>query len=109
MGPIKSNRNVRTSRKFYNSYLDQDGQSPDYVVNVQMGADGAKVIDVEMKGLKLYIRVDILYTLSNFFLYNFPVYTSDTQDKPTFFEPDYGNHARMEVVLNLNDCLLCFE
>jgi hypothetical protein len=37
-----------------------------------MESDGAKVIDIEMKGLKLFLRVDILYVIQNFFTDNFP-------------------------------------
>ena len=81
----------------------------DFIVDIKMQPDGAKVIDVEMKGLKLFLKVDVLYIISNFFLNSWPVYSSDTKDKPTYFEPDYGNYARFEMVLNLNDCLICFE
>ena len=74
-----------------------------------MEADGAKVVDVQMKGLKLFLKIDVFYVISNFFLNNFPKYSNDAKDKPTFFEPDYGNYARFVSILNLNDCLICFE
>jgi len=62
-----------------------------------------------MKGLKLFLKVDVLYVISNFFTNSWPSYSSDAKDKPTYFEPDYGNYPRFETVLNLNDCLICFE
>ena len=62
-----------------------------------------------MKGLKLFLKVDVLYVVSNFFTNSWPSYSSDAKDKPTYFEPDYGNYPRFETVLNLNDCLICFE
>jgi hypothetical protein len=74
-----------------------------------MKADGEKVIDVQMMGLKLFLKVDILNIVLHFFTTNFPVYSPDTKDKPSYYEPDYDNHARFEIVLNLNDCLICFE
>lgn len=62
-----------------------------------------------MRGLKLFLKVDVLYVVSNFFTNSWPSYSSDATDKPTYFEPDYGNYPRFETVLNLNDCLICFE
>ena len=62
-----------------------------------------------MRGLKLFLKVDVLYVVSNFFTNSWPSYSSGAKDKPTYFEPDYGNYARFETVLNLSDCLICFE
>ena len=81
----------------------------DFKLSVKMEADGAKVLEVDMQNLKLFLNLDALYIMQNFLLNSFPQYTKDTFDKPTFFEPDYGNYSRFELVLNLNDCLICFE
>ena len=74
-----------------------------------MEADGAKAIDVVMKELKLFLKIDILYVIQNFFTNNFPVYSKDAKDKPTYFESDFGNYPRQAIIVNLNDCLICFE
>jgi len=99
---------------FYNELHSQrlssgNAKESDFIVDIKMEADGAKVIDVEMKGLKLFLKIDVLYVISNFFLNNWPEYSNTAKDKPTFFEPDYGNYARFVTILNLNDCLICFE
>lgn len=99
---------------FYNELRSQrlsagNAKESDFIVDIKMEADGAKVIDVEMKGLKLFLKIDVLYVISNFFLNNWPEYSNNAKDKPTFFEPDYGNYARFVTILNLNDCLICFE
>lgn len=106
-GPIKSKRNIHTTSAFYSE--PPDLQTKDFEVDIKMEADGAKMIDVQMKGLKLFIRIDILYIMQAFFLGNFPVYKPDAKDKPTYFEPDYGNYPRFATIVNLNDCLICFE
>lgn len=59
-----------------------------------MEADGAKLIQTEMKELKLFLKLDALNILSQFFLGNFPEYQPDEKDKPTFFEADYGNYPK---------------
>lgn len=110
VGPINSKRNIRTTKSFYNnSGSEAEDKSYDFVVNIKMEADGVKVIDVQMKELKLFLKIDILYVIQNFFMNNFPAYQSDSFDKPTFFEADYTNYPRFSIILNLNDCLTCFE
>jgi len=124
VGPIQSHKNIKTTKEFYNEMEESHKSSDhtfefepratsrtesDFIVDIKMEADGAKVIDVSMNGLKLFLKIDILYIIQNFFTTNFPVYHPDAKDKPTFFEPDYGNYPRLETVLNLNDCLICFE
>jgi hypothetical protein len=74
-----------------------------------MEADGEKTIEVQMKELKFFLRIDILYTIQNFFTTNFPEYTGAAKDKPTFFEPDYGNFPKQAIIIKLNDCLTVFE
>lgn len=74
-----------------------------------MEADGAKAVDVIMQELKVFIKLDVLYIMQNFFMNNFPEYQADSKDRPTYFEADYGNYPRFQITLNLNDCLTCFE
>jgi len=46
---------------FYNELRSQrlssgNAKESDFIVDIKMEADGAKVIDVEMKGLKLFLK-----------------------------------------------------
>lgn len=92
-----------------NIQKDQENHKMDFIVDINMEADGAKIVDIELKSLKLFLKLDILQVVSQFFNGNYPVYQQDSVDKPSYFEADYGNYPRFEMVLNLNDCLISFE
>ena len=131
IGPMKSKRSIVTQGKFYNLLMDQvqffnshnihanqgvmfdvdnkDLLNSDFELKIKMEADGAKVFEYEMKALKLFLKVDILQIISNFFSGNWPEYPADSKDLPTYHEADIGNYPRHEMVMNLNDCLICCE
>jgi hypothetical protein len=88
---------------------NQDLSNSDFELNIKMEADGAKVFEYHLKSLKLFLKVDILQVISNFFSNNWPEYPPDSSDLPTYHETDIGNYPRYEMVMNLNDCLICFE
>ena len=88
---------------------NKDLLNSDFELKIKMEADGAKVFEYEMKALKLFLKVDILQIISNFFSGNWPEYPADSKDLPTYHEADIGNYPRYEMVMNLNDCLICFE
>ena len=51
VGPIKSKRNIKTTRMFYNELRSQrpgsgNAKESDFIVDIKMEADGAKVVDV---------------------------------------------------------------
>jgi len=95
---------------FYNDLTEKIGDHDcDFIIKIKMEADGAKSIEVTMKELKLFLKIDSLYIIQHFFTMNFPEYSKDAKDKPTYFEEDYGNYPRFSVMLKLVDCLTCFE
>ena len=91
--------------KVYNKELE----SSDFELIIKMEADGAKIFEYQLKSLKLFLKVDILQIISNFFSNNWPEYPTNSIDVPTYHETDIGNYPRYEMVVNLNDCLICFE
>lgn len=131
IGPMKSKRTIVTQDQFYNLQIDKnwffkshkihkdqsvmydvnnkDLDNSDFELNIKMEADGAKVFEYDTKALKLFLKVDILQIISNFFSNNWPEYPADSKDLPTYHEADIGNYPRYEMVMNLNDCLICFE
>lgn len=70
IGPIKSKRSIHTNFQFYNSHKQenflkgQDNQKMDFIVDVNMEADGAKIVDIELKSLKLFLKLDVLQVVS---------------------------------------------
>ena len=36
----------------------------DFIVDVNMEADGAKIVDIELKSLKLFLKLDVLQVVS---------------------------------------------
>ena len=70
VGPIQSNKNIKTTKAFYNEFDEslnraQSGikNNYDFVVDIKMEAGGEKVIDVSMNGLKLFLKIDVLYVI----------------------------------------------
>ena len=71
VGPIQSNKNIKTTKAFYNE-LDESLNLPqigpretnyDFVIDIKMEAGGEKVIDISMNGLKLFLKIDVLYVI----------------------------------------------
>ena len=90
---------------------NEDLNNSDFELNIKMEADGAKVFEYDLTSLKLFLKVDILQIIQNFFSNNWPEYDTKegAEDLPTYHEADIGNYPRYEMVMNLNDCLICFE
>mmetsp|Transcript_10931 Transcript_10931/g.16600 ORF Transcript_10931/g.16600 Transcript_10931/m.16600 type:complete len:86 (+) Transcript_10931:2789-3046(+) len=76
VGPVKAKRFVssedifsaiigRSPRHHDSSTMlaERTSKVADFILKVDMEADGAKVIDVEMKNLKLFMGVDALYIM----------------------------------------------
>lgn len=112
IGPVLSKKQLTASdlRKYSGEEVSEEPHGKDFRVKVDMGADGAKTIHLELTGLKLFLKVDVLQIVSTFFTGNFPDYSNAAVvDRPSYFDPDTGNLARFEMVVTLSDCLICFE
>ena len=65
---------------------------------------------MKLKSLQLYLQLDNLQILQNFFTCNFPNYENvPVQDRPNFYDADEGNRPRFEMQAELHDCLICFD
>ncbi len=68
---------------------DQDNKKMDFIVEINMEADGAKIADIELKSLNLFFNLDVLQVVSKFFNGKKPINQKDSVDKPSYFETDY--------------------
>ena len=71
VGPIQSNKNIKTTKAFYDE-LDESFNllqvgphetNYDFVIDIKIEAGGEKVIDISMNGLKLFLKIDVLYVI----------------------------------------------
>jgi hypothetical protein len=60
-------------------------------------ADGEKLMQAKIEKLKIFIKPHIFLTIFDLFVYGMPIYKENSEDKPNFYDSDYGNAPRMEV------------
>mmetsp|Transcript_23179 Transcript_23179/g.22660 ORF Transcript_23179/g.22660 Transcript_23179/m.22660 type:complete len:211 (-) Transcript_23179:4113-4745(-) len=121
IGPMNSNRLIETNMAFYKlegstkmsplkkaktqSKLDKKN----FVVTINMEADGEKLIQTNIQKIKIFIKPHVFLMMYELFVYGLPQYRPESQDKPNFYDADYGNAPRMEVGCQILQSLVCFE
>lgn len=65
-------------------------------------------MDLSLQNLKLFLRIDQLFTLQSFFMDGLPSY-DNSKEKPAQFDSDKGNAPKTTFTLHLKDSLICFE
>jgi hypothetical protein len=134
LGPMSSRRILQTSHSFYtqqelhkeqqkpspsdskesNSKLQPsnkfkvDDQPDGFTFTAVMSPGGTKTMDLSLQNLKLFLRIDQLFTLQSFFMDGLPSY-DNCKEKPAQFDSDKGNAPKMTFTLHLKDSLICFE
>jgi hypothetical protein len=68
---------------------------------------GEKQVKCVLKKHKLFIKATILLMVSDFFGTAYPKY--NTEDKPNFYSSDPNCAPRQEIMLEMNEGLICFE
>jgi hypothetical protein len=77
-------------------------------LEVEIMPDSAKTCSLDLHGLKLMLRLDILFALQDFFYDAMPAYDG-LQEQPSGFETDRNNDPRLEFSFTLRESLVCFE
>lgn len=112
IAPISSKKYICTDSEFYNFQVNwQGGQnSPgkkqktlskmkvkNFVVNMNLEADGQKLIQTKIEKLKIFLKPHIFLMMFEMFVYGLPQYLESSEDKPNFYDADSGNAPRMEI------------
>lgn len=71
-------------------------------------ADSSKKVDLQLSTFKLFLRLDLLWLIQQFFYDGLPSY-DDTRQKPPGYDADPGNYPRLEFNLNLKKSLIIVE
>ena len=83
-------------------------QPDGFTFTAVMSPGGTKTMDLSLQNLKLFLRIDQLFTLQSFFMDGLPSY-DNCIEKPAQFDSDKGNAPKMTFTLRLKDSLICFE
>jgi hypothetical protein len=75
---------------------------------MKMRPNSRKSIIVTIQGLKIFVKLPLFITLSNFFSQAFPKYNEDDVDKPVgFVGNDPDNTGCMHLDVNIHKSLIC--
>lgn len=80
----------------------------DLALTVIMLPDGQKTCDLTLTSLKLFLRLDKLISLQNYFMDSFPNYLNE-EDKPSAFEVERANDPKFVFMVHLIESFICFE
>ena len=59
--------------------------------------DGAKLAQIVVEKLKIFLKPHIYMLIFELFTYGMPVYKENDADKPNFYDSDHGNAPKMEM------------
>lgn len=74
-----------------------------------MKPNGEKLINIDIKGLRISIKPHILMMVYYFMLNSFPEYDQFAIDKPSYIQFDPEDAPRLEMSVDTKDCLLVFQ
>jgi len=69
---------------------------------------GTQLIDLKLPNIKLFVNLQTIFTLQDFFVVGMPNYVNK-QEVPQSFDQDIENIPRMEVNIHLDNPMICFE
>lgn len=110
LGPIGAPRNLKITKDYFKASEARNYQKGDTLyLTTHINADSSKKIDLDLSQLKLFLRLDLLYLINDYFYQGLPQYEANCRDKPAGFDADPGNNPRLEFNVSLRHSLVVFE
>jgi hypothetical protein len=76
-------------------------------IKTVMIPNGDKYHTFDIKGLKIFLKMQLFILVQHYFMNAFPVYTENSKDKPNGFNADPERDNLMFMTLNLERSLIC--